>query len=157
EGSGMGMAFSKRALIGSRALTAFVGLWLIASACAPENSFRLKQAEEQFGLVRELNTQVDILWVVDNSSSMEPSQEKLRRGFGAVARKYMRPDWDIRTAVITTDTYLANPAFKAALDRPDPASVGYESRYLGKKLDRGITPHEMNPAIGPSYSRLLQG
>ncbi|HUP57568.1 MAG TPA: hypothetical protein VM598_08965 [Bdellovibrionota bacterium] len=117
----------------------------------------MQQQEEKFALVKELDPRVDILWVVDNSASMEPSQEKLRKGFGSFARKYMRPDWDIRTAVITTDTYLAHPAFRPYLDKPVRETKAYESKYLKRKFSNGVTPREMNPTIGPEYARLVPG
>src|SRR5262245_6898423 len=82
------------------------------SACTGQlpSSFRLQQQEEVFKSTQEINTKLDILWVVDNSGSMAGEQAKLRDGFVSFASRYMRPTWDIRLAVITTDTYLANPA-----------------------------------------------
>src|SRR5687768_7892666 len=96
---------------------------VIASAtglagCTKSDAFRLKQVEQKFSAAEVNTSQVDMLWVVDNSASMEPSQEKLRKGFSQFAKKYLKPNWDIRTAVITTDTFLANPIFNQYLNQP---------------------------------------
>jgi hypothetical protein len=133
-------------------------------ACTKQtpNTFRLIPAEDKFETgstapkvfesfqetTKEVEVEetqpapIDILWVVDNSSSMEPSQQKLRKGFGEFAKKYMKPEWDIRTAVITTDTYLAHPAFKS---------------YLTKTNAVGVSPQKINPTLGPNYAKLLAG
>jgi hypothetical protein len=87
----------------------------LATGCTGQlpNSFRFRQAEETFSNSQAINTKIDMLWVVDNSASMDPSQKSLRNGFSAFAQKYMKPNWDIQVAVITTDTYLANPRYAA--------------------------------------------
>jgi hypothetical protein len=74
-------------------------------------AFRLQQASQTFSSSQDVNTKVDMLWVIDNSASMDPSQKSLRNGFTAFAQKYMQPTWDIQVGVITTDTYLANNKF----------------------------------------------
>src|SRR5438046_3916422 len=74
-------------------------------------AFRLQQASQTFASSQAINTKVDMLWVVDNSASMDPSQKSLRNGFAAFAQKYMQPTWDIQVGIITTDTYLANPRY----------------------------------------------
>jgi hypothetical protein len=129
---------------------------------------------------RQRTQKVDLLWVVDNSASMEPSQEKLRKGFAKFAEKYMRPNWDIRVAAITTDTYLANRAYQDYISRPNP---GYtqKSAYLkdlATKLSsaepsvaallaqfdvaqasfkESPSPKDIFPVLGPDYARLLPG
>lgn len=83
-------------------------------------AYLLQQQTQAFTAANlQINTKIDMLWVVDNSSSMDPDQQKLRTAFSAFATKYMQPTWDIRVAAITTDTYLANSIF---------------SHYLGKTI-----------------------
>lgn len=50
---------------------------------------------------------VDILWVVDNSGSMENSQTRLANSFSAFINKFIQTDSDFRMAVVTTDAFLA--------------------------------------------------
>lgn len=154
-------------------------LSIIASGCTGQipGSFRYIQQVQSFSSQQDVNTKLDLLWVVDNSSSMDVSQSKLRAGFQSFANKYMQPTWDIRVAVITTDTYLANPAFSTYLSTVVPGSVGYISTYISSRLgtfqnpswnpnlinpstgamDTGVKYGELIPLWGPNYARLLPG
>lgn len=140
-------------------------------------SFRYLQQEQNFSSQLQINTKIDLLWVVDNSTSMDVSQEKLRGGFEAFATRYMKPTWDIRVAVITTDTYLANTAFSTYLNKTVPGSVGWTSTYISGRLGTfqnpswntslvnlangsfpsGIKYGEIVPAWRQNYARLLPG
>src|SRR6478672_3179624 len=109
------MSLSKRA-----AITASIALVSSASGltgCTGQlpGSFRYSQQEQAFTSELSINTKIDLLWVVDNSSSMDIAQSKLRNGFATFAAKYMKPTWDIHVAVITTDSYLADPAWQSYL------------------------------------------
>jgi hypothetical protein len=139
-----------------QAALVFTGLTGSLIACAPDNTFSPMPLQEEVGLVREEQRKVDLLWVVDNSVSMEASQEKLRKGFGTFARKYLRSDWDIRTAVITTDMYIAHPSFTKYLTTIQSGYDNYDSKYLGR-LGKQATPSFHNPTYGPNYSRLIPG
>lgn len=162
----------------SRVLTALTAV-AAASGCTGQlpGSFRLAQQEQTFNAQLDINTKIDLLWVVDNSSSMDVSQEKLRKGFDAFARKYMQPTWDIRVAVITTDTYLADSAFNPYLSGVVPGTTGWRSPYIYSRLstfvnpswnaslvnlstgyfDSGVKYKEMVPAWGPNFAKLLPG
>lgn len=95
---------------------------------------------------------VDLLFVIDNSSSMEPSQDKLRIALRRLAKKFLLPDTDIRIGAITTDVYLANPAF-----------TGYRSLLLDgphkdfPEFPNGVTFNDVHPSVGPLYAKLLPG
>ena len=162
---------------------------IFANGCTEQlpGSFRLQQQTETFSSQQEVNTQIDLLWVVDNSASMDVSQEKLRKGFRSFAEKYMQPTWDIRVAVITTDTYLAHESFQGWIGNVIPGTPGWQSSYIGSKsipftnpdwsrwpsgrtdrntalfnsgngsFDSGIRYGELIPAWGPNWSRLLAG
>lgn len=126
-------------------------------SCTGQMPFRFIQQEETFSTSQEVNTKIDILWVVDNSGSMDVSQERLREGFSAFATKYMKPNWDIRNAVITTDTYLANPAFSGYLNSQIVGS-GFNSSYIN-----GVTqtygsvtiPGRTSPFLNPASSSIF--
>lgn len=140
-------------------------------------SFRLTQQEQVFSSQLEVNTKIDLLWVVDNSSSMDVSQEKLRKGFAGFAAKYMQPTWDIRVAVITTDTYLARGEFQPYLNQVITGTVGWTSPYVSSRLstfvnpdfnptlvnlvtgafDGGIRYRDLVPAWGPQFAQLIPG
>ena len=116
------------------------------------NSFSLTQQEETFSSQQRINTKIDLLWVVDNSASMDVEQQRLRNGFSSFAQKYMQPTWDIRVAVITTDTYLAHPAFAAYLNSTIAHTTGWKSPYINSRLSTFV-----NPASNPTLVNLSTG
>ncbi len=142
-------------------------------------SFRFLQEEQVFKTSQDVNTKIDLLWVVDNSSSMDVHQKKLRDGFQGFAAKYLKPTWDIRVAVITTDTYLAHSDFTTYLQTTIPGSVNYISSYLSTltwlnsfvnptwdttlvdtstgSFPHGLTYGNLNPLWGSSYAKLQAG
>ena len=154
---------------------AFTTLLLGCTEHIPE-AYRFAQQNQVFANGRELNTTVDLLWVVDNSASMDVAQDKLRQGFGDFARKYLKPSWDIRIGVITTDAYLANPAFSTYLNTTISGSSSWYSSYidgLGASFQNpawnpsltdgngnftgGVKYGELVPVWGSDYARLLPG
>ncbi len=129
-------------------------------------SLKFAQTADLFNSTVNVNTKLDILWVVDNSGSMDVSQETLRNGFATFAQKYMKPNWDIHSAVITTDTYLANPAFKNYLASTVSGSVNYDSPYINgtntvygtpSSTLEGRTAAWVNPAWAPNLFSEVSG
>ena len=125
------------------------GLLLFASCTQPvSNQFELQQQTQGFSAVQAVNTKLDLLWVIDNSGSMESVQTKVRAGIQQFAQLYMKPTWDIRVAAITTDTYLADPTFWAGpqnqtsyLTTVRPGTADYNIPYLngGSENYGGVT------------------
>ncbi len=141
---------------------AFTGIQLLASqliGCTGQlpGSFRWAQQNELMNVAQDINTKVDILWVVDNSASMDVSQNKLRNGFASFAATYLKPSWDIQLAVITTDTYLANPAFTTYWSTVMGGTTGYHSNYLNHTFAGGIRNNDQTPLINRDYAKLLSG
>jgi hypothetical protein len=138
-----------------------------------DHSFYIKPTSQTFGatqavqsdeeisqpVTQEVNRSVDLLWVVDNSASMEVSQEKLRKAFSAFSKKYMTPSLDIRTAVITTDLYLANPAFSdywnSTLTDHTTKQVFTEGQTVAP--DPSASPTAIHPKWNTDYAKLLPG
>ena len=153
--------------------------FLVCTGCTQQqpNSFRLQQQLESFAVAREVNAKVDLLFIVDNSASMDVSQDRLRKGFGSFAQKYLRPNWDMRVAVLTTDAYMANKAFREYLKTTIAGTENWVSPYIQSRLEtfvnplwnpnlvnpqtgafkQGITWSDQVPAWGPNYARLLPG
>lgn len=160
-------------------IAAALGTAVVASSCTGQipNSFRLEQQEQSFSSNEKVNTKIDLLWVVDNSASMDVSQEKLRSGFASFARKYLKPTWDIRVAVITTDTYMSDPRFQNYLNTVIPNTSGWTSPYIQGRLaswqnpswspnlvntstgafDTGVKFGELVPVWGPGWATLVPG
>jgi hypothetical protein len=95
-----------------------------------------------------VNTKVDLLWIVANSSSMEVEQQKLRDGVAAFTQTYLQPTWDIRIAVIPTDTYLAGSQFHFFETNLEAGSVDYVSPYINSVFN-GSHPFN-NPTTDPT-------
>ncbi len=87
---------------------------LSISSCTRSPQFKLQATNEGFSSgfdvteTKKETALVDILWVVDNSKSMDPSQDKLKAGIAAFAKRFLKPENDIQMAVTTSDAFLAN-------------------------------------------------
>jgi hypothetical protein len=59
-------------------------------------------------------TNIDVLWVIDNSGSMAPRQDNLARNFQSFINEFTRNSVDFRIAVTTTDIFKEAGAFVGA-------------------------------------------
>lgn len=102
------------------------------TACTQGTKVNNADVSRSFATV-DVNTKIDMLFVVDNSASMDVAQEKLRDGLQAFANSYLKPTWDIQIAVIPSDAYLANSAFSGYLATEYLSYDGsrLRSNYLG--------------------------
>ncbi len=75
---------------------------------------------------------VDILWVVDNSGSMEQEQEKVADGFAAFIQYFLALELDFHMAITTTDTDPtgARGAFVGATRILDPATPDLVNTFM---------------------------
>jgi hypothetical protein len=60
---------------------------------------------------QKVNSKVDLLFVVDNSLSMLPSQTNLGNNFHAFINNFVTKGFDFQLAVTSTDSYRAEPNF----------------------------------------------
>ncbi len=88
-----------------RALIALAAL--SSSACQDQLSFTERTDYDEWQ--QAPTDQVDILWVVDNSSSMAQEQALLVAGFSSFAAALDASGTDFQLAVISTDLDYANP------------------------------------------------
>lgn len=72
---------------------------------------------------------VDILWVIDNSGSMETSQQNLASNFQSFIHRFSRLNYDFQMGVVTTDAYLHahynNPARSQLRDGSGGVPTGF--------------------------------
>lgn len=61
--------------------------------------------------VSTTNDKMDILFVVDNSGSMQAFQQNLANNFNSFIQQFLTKNFDFQIAVTTTDAYLALPQF----------------------------------------------
>ncbi len=86
-----------------------ITLGLAVGSCQKADpSFNLASSEELFTvspLLIEAPQKIDVLWVVDNSGSMETSQTNLANNFSSFITNFTQKKYDYRIAVTTTDAY----------------------------------------------------
>ncbi|MCB0421486.1 MAG: VWA domain-containing protein [Bdellovibrionales bacterium] len=91
----------------SAALSLFMALMIVG--CGNEKpSFSLLPDQDVF--YQDLNSKttaskIDILWVVDNSGSMETSQTNVANNFQSFIENFQTKDMDFQIAVTTTEAY----------------------------------------------------
>ncbi|MEE2962510.1 MAG: hypothetical protein VYA34_17385 [Myxococcota bacterium] len=76
---------------------------LLSSACAADILERLVFKTEVFN--QQSTAQIDILWVIDNSSSMAPYQAAIGNSFEAFIANLLESSVDYHIGVISTDTH----------------------------------------------------
>ena len=125
----------------------------LSSACSKPASFSLLGTSQNFSQsAAKLNNQIDILWVVDNSGSMDPLQQNLVANFNSFVTRFQTLGFDYKMAVTTTDSYLSEAQFK---NDPSLARVrdGYGSFHTGFNY---ITPFIPN-IVGNFVENATQG
>jgi hypothetical protein len=97
----------------------FISSWVIGviaatagvlTACSQGgSSFSTLPAGQAFQQAPEssVNSKIDILWVIDNSSSMTPLQTNLVGNFLSFISQFQTKGFDFHIAVTTTDAYLS--------------------------------------------------
>lgn len=93
------------------------GLTTLTIAAAAVLTTACNKSADSFSLLADASSykqnaqyiprKVDILWVVDNSGSMENSQTRLANSFQSFINKFIQTDSDFRMAVTTSDAFLA--------------------------------------------------
>jgi len=86
---------------------------LLATACGNSGtSYSILASADTFKQASSsFNNQVDLLWVVDNSSSMDPLQNNMTANFNSFINQFVTKGYDFHLAVTTTDAYMADAAF----------------------------------------------
>ena len=89
-------------------LLVFASAMMALGACGKrEANFSLLQTGQTFQQAEaRINSKIDILWVVDNSLSMDPLQQNLIANFEMFINNFTTKDFDYRMAVTTNDSYL---------------------------------------------------
>jgi hypothetical protein len=110
---------------------------ILCGACKQENTFSEQQGSDTW--LQAANDKVDILFVVDESSSMEDEQATLAQGFSSFAGQLEESATNFHLGVITTSfeyddpergKLLGDPLFLTP-DTPDYASLFAERAPVG--------------------------
>lgn len=82
---------------------------LILAACSGDSGFSLNGESSSFRQsVTQTQVKVDILWVVDNSGSMETSQAEVANNFQSFIDNFQQSNFDFQMAVTTTDAWTGD-------------------------------------------------
>jgi hypothetical protein len=86
---------------------------LVLTGCGSNSStYSILPAAQTFQQsVSTTNDKMDLLWVIDNSSSMSPLQTNLTNNFDSFISQFQTKGYDFHSAVTTTDAYKAGAAF----------------------------------------------
>jgi len=98
-----------------RLMFALLILGVLSTACdKAQRSFSLLGEQDTFQQSGQTFTQrkIDILWVIDNSGSMQTSQANLVNNFTSFINRFQTLGFDYHMAVTTSDAYLGNTAFQ---------------------------------------------
>lgn len=81
---------------------------LLNISCQKSNdSFSLLTEQSTFQQASSFQARkIDILWVIDNSGSMQSSQDNLIENFNSFIQKFQTLNYDFHMAVTSTDAYL---------------------------------------------------
>ncbi len=104
---------------------------LMLSACEKtDRSFSLLNAESSFQQAATYTPRkIDILWVVDNSGSMDSSQQNLLNSFNTFISRMQGSNYDFHMAITGTDAwrsaYLSNATNKALTARARTGAIKF--------------------------------
>jgi hypothetical protein len=93
------------------AVTASLALSLAGCSKAPANFSTLATSQSFQQSQAQVNNKIDVMWVVDNSNSMDPLQTSLIANFNSFINNFQTLGFDYNMVVTTTDSYLANTKF----------------------------------------------
>jgi hypothetical protein len=135
----------------------------LTTGCSNKQSFSLTSDGQSFKQSSSrINNKVDILWVVDNSSSMVPSQQNILKNFSAFMTNFVSKGLDFQMAVTTTDAYLAGPQFNNDLSLSKFRDGASFTRQDGSSYDHhsGISlmlPGSSSDLVGTFVMNAFQG
>ena len=81
--------------------------WLVLMACTMDSEIHRQSEVDVF--LQEPTSEVDVLWVVDNSVSMASEQERVAAGFATFAASLEASNVEAHIGVISTDMEPDNP------------------------------------------------
>ena len=116
---------------------------LLAACGSAGGSYSLLPSSKAFSQSSRLvNDKIDVLWVVDNSTSMDPLQQNLANNFQSFISNFQTLGFDFRIAVTTSDAYLAAPSYRNDLTFSQFRD-GVGSNHTGVPIITPATPYLM--------------
>lgn len=133
-------------------LPALAAFSFVSVGCSSkQSSFSILAASEKFSQNYQDN-RVDVLWVIDNSGSMLPSQQNLADNFPSFISDFQNSDFDFKMAVTTSDAYRASTDF--SYDPSNPYWEGLPQEYKARFRDGLGSDHSGVYVINPLTANL---
>lgn len=135
------------------------GAVALLAACDQNHQFDLPQTTNKFGQQIEYNNKVDLVFVVDNSHSMQKHQENLSRAIPGMVSSLVALKMDFHIAIVSSSMggdvanggrFIGSPAF-VTNRTPDLSNVLSQRILLGQagsNLERGI--ESLQKALSPT-------
>src|SRR5688572_10634449 len=113
-------------------LFAMVGLGI--GCTSKQSSFSILASTQTFSQAVQDN-RADVLWIIDNSGSMLPSQENLADNFPSFISNFQSAGFDFNIAVATSDAFMALPQFSGSYNPSNPYWEGMPQEYKARFRD----------------------
>ncbi len=130
-------------------------LSLVLLACGQDHELNRRSKTDVF--LQEPMAQVDILWVIDNSHSMEAEQERIADGFVSFVSNLSETNIDFHIGVMTTDMDLDNPNRGLLLGQPSVLTP--DDNYISLFQNRvkvGINGSDKEKGLSASVEALTE-
>ncbi|MBN1334959.1 MAG: VWA domain-containing protein [Deltaproteobacteria bacterium] len=134
----------------------FLPLLVLLGACGPDYVFGRQDYMDTF--FQEPPAKVDILWVVDNSPSMQQEQEEVANRFENFIYSFEQTNIEFHIGVITTDMDIDNPDRATLLGDPPvltPAVENYRDLFV-ERVQVGLSGSDMERGLEAAYQAVTE-
>ncbi|MAV92084.1 MAG: hypothetical protein CL676_11750 [Bdellovibrionaceae bacterium] len=108
---------------------------VLGVGCSPkEASYSILSTNQEFSQATQDN-KVDVLWVIDNSGSMAPSQQNLADNFPSFIQNFENAKFDFNIAVTTSDAFKGLPEHSQDYDVNNPYWENLPAEYKSRFRD----------------------
>jgi hypothetical protein len=134
----------------------FLPALVLMSACAPDNIIDRLDHTDTF--YQEPPANVDILWVVDDSPSMQQEQEEVANRFENFIYTFEETNIDFHIGVVTTDMDEDNPDRAALIGNPPvltPEVANYRDLFV-QRVQVGVSGSDMEKGLEAAYQAVTE-
>ncbi len=131
-------------------------LALFAGCANNQSSFSLLPTGQSFKQsANSVNSKIDILWVMDNSGSMSPSQTNILNNFSGFMKNFIAKNLDYQMAVTTTEAFKAGAKFGNDANYSkfkDGATFGSGASYYNKHTGINLIYPGVSPDVTTTFA-----
>ncbi len=128
---------------------------LLLPSCGGDPSFSLTSESTDFKQINNQTSDIDILWIIDNSGSMTPAQSKLTTNFNSFITSFSTKNINYKIAVAATDSYHGS---ETATGDCSPFFRSYKARFRdGADVSASFTQTFPPGTCDPNTNPTIQG